>query len=64
MSRVWEPREMPLRLLLTVVDVLEAAAAAVLHADPELVPAEVGAVVGDDVGVAAVLQGRDNDEDL
>ena len=55
---------MPLRLLLTVVDVLEAAAAAVLHADPELVPAEVGAVVGDDVGVAAVLQGRDNDEDL
>ena len=41
-----------------MVDVLEAAAAAVLHADPELVPPEVGAVVGDDVRVAAVLLGR------
>ena len=41
-----------------MVDVLEAAAAAVLHADPELVPPEVGAVVGDDVGVAAVLEGE------
>ena len=40
---------------LTVVDVLEAAAAAVLHADPELVPAQVGAVVGNDVRVPAVL---------
>ena len=49
---------------LTVVDVLEAAAAAVLHADPELVSPQVGAVVGDDVGVAAVLQDRDNDEDF
>ena len=58
------PRERVRLLLLTVVDVLEAAAAAVLHADPELVAAQVGAVVGDDVGVAAVLQGRDSDEDL
>lgn len=41
---------------LTVVDVLEAAAAAVLHADPELVPAQVGAVVGHDVRVPAVLK--------
>ena len=40
---------------LTVVDVLETAAAAVLHADPELVPAQVGAVVGNDVRVPAVL---------
>ena len=49
---------MPLRLL-TVVDVLEAAAAAVLHADPELVTTEVGTVVSDDVGVAAVLHHED-----
>ena len=41
-----------------MVDVLEAAAAAVLHADPELVSPQVGAVVGDDVGVAAVLKTR------
>ena len=40
---------------LTVVDVLETAAAAELHADPELVPAQVRAVVGHDVRVPAVL---------
>ena len=43
-----------------MVDVLEAAAAAVLHADPELVTTEVGTVVSDDVGVAAILQGGRN----
>ena len=51
--RVCEP------LLLTMVDVLEAATAAVLHADPELVTTEVGTVVSDDVGVAAVLHHED-----
>ena len=53
------PREASSATILTVVDILEAAAAAVLHADPELIPAEVGAEVGDDVGVAAVLQDRE-----
>ena len=44
---------------LTVVDVLQGRPAAVLHADPELVPPEVGAEVGHDVGVAAVLHHQD-----
>ena len=39
----------------TVVDILERAAAAELHTDPEPVLPQVGAEVGHDVRVAAVL---------
>ena len=38
-----------------MVDVLQRPASAELHADPEPILAQVGAEVGHDVGVAAVL---------
>ncbi len=44
---------------LTVVDVLQRAAPAVLHADPQLVSPQVGSVIGDDVRVPAVLHHED-----
>lgn len=43
----------------TLVDVLQTATATVLHADPELVPAQIRAEVGDNVGVAAIAHHYD-----
>ena len=42
-----------------MVDILEGAPPAILHADPKLVPPQVRAEVGHDVGMPAILHHED-----